>query len=235
MVAGRADVLLSCSGDPGGDLDDRGFYIPSYPGNSLDSARLVFSTFDPGTYTMILTARKGTYDGPILGSDSATVVMLGAYPQSVATTFTFPSVRVAEGSRVCFILSRRSGTGRVYFSVAPLSGGCTSVIETDGTTPPLDTFRRNGVILVADGQTIRRISDAGGESSPVTTLDASLQEVYAAMFITASPAPVKAALKMQGHDTGPLRLPLVECDETERTAIHDVLARHGLLAGVTTG
>ena len=45
----------------------------------------------------------------------------------------------------------------------------------------------------------------------------------------------KAALKMQGHDTGPLRLPLVECDETERTAIHDVLARHGLLAGVTTG
>ena len=66
-------------------------------------------------------------------------------------------------------------------------------------------------------------------------IDAQLQEVYAAMFITASPAPVKAALKMQGHDTGPLRLPLVECDETERTAIHDVLARHGLLAGVTAG
>jgi len=37
-------------------------------------------------------------------------------------------------------------------------------------------WSRNGVILVADGQTIRRISDAGGESSPVTTLDASLQE-----------------------------------------------------------
>ena len=55
------------------------------------------------------------------------------------------------------------------------------------------------------------------------------------MFITASPAPVKAALKMQGHDCGPLRLPLVECDETERTAIHDVLAKHGLLAGVTAG
>ena len=33
-------------------------------------------------------------------------------------------------------------------------------------------------------------------------IDASLQEVYAAMFITASPAPVKAALKMLGHDAG---------------------------------
>ena len=33
-----------------------------------------------------------------------------------------------------------------------------------------------------------------------------------------APRPVKAALKMLGHDAGPLRLPLVECDETERDA-----------------
>ena len=64
-------------------------------------------------------------------------------------------------------------------------------------------------------------------------IDASLQEIYAAMFITASPAPVKAALEMLGHDVGALRLPLVECDETERTHVHDVLAQHGLLAGVS--
>jgi 4-hydroxy-tetrahydrodipicolinate synthase len=92
-----------------------------------------------------------------------------------------------------------------------------------------------GGICVAShvcGNEMRRIYD---EPDARAELDASLQEVYAAMFITASPAPVKAALKMQGHDTGPLRLPLVECDETERTAIHDVLARHGLLAGVTAG
>ena len=35
------------------------------------------------------------------------------------------------------------------------------------------------------------------------------------MFITASPAPTKAALKLLGHDAGGLRLPLVECDEAE--------------------
>ena len=82
------------------------------------------------------------------------------------------------------------------------------------------------------GNEMRRIYD---EPDARAEIDAALQEVYAAMFVTASPAPVKAALKMQGHDTGPLRLPLVECDETERTAIHDVLSRHGLLAGVTAG
>ena len=34
---------------------------------------------------------------------------------------------------------------------------------------------------------------------------------------------------------GPLRLPLVECDEAERAHVRDVLARHGLLAGVPAG
>ncbi len=32
------------------------------------------------------------------------------------------------------------------------AGGCTSVIQTEGTTPPLSTFRRNGVNLVINGQ-----------------------------------------------------------------------------------
>jgi len=90
-----------------------------------------------------------------------------------------------------------------------------------------------GGICVAShvaGNEMRRMYD---EPEARAEIDAKLQELYAVLFITASPAPVKAALKMQGHDCGPLRLPLVECDETERTAIHDVLARHGLLAGVT--
>jgi 4-hydroxy-tetrahydrodipicolinate synthase len=90
-----------------------------------------------------------------------------------------------------------------------------------------------GGICVAShvaGNEMRRIYD---EPEARAEIDARLQELYSVLFITASPAPVKAALKMQGHDCGPLRLPLVECDETERTAVHDVLARLGLLEGVT--
>jgi 4-hydroxy-tetrahydrodipicolinate synthase len=98
----------------------------------------------------------------------------------------------------------------------------------------LDIGGAGGICVASHvcGNEMRRMYD---EPDARAELDASLQDVYAAMFITASPAPVKAALKMQGHDTGPLRLPLVECDETERATIHDVLARHGLLAGVTAG
>ncbi len=98
----------------------------------------------------------------------------------------------------------------------------------------LDIGGAGGICVASHvaGNEMRRIYD---EPDARAEIDAALQEVYAAMFLTASPAPVKAALKMQGHDTGPLRLPLVECDESERTAIHDVLSRHGLLAGVTAG
>ena len=60
-------------------------------------------------------------------------------------------------------------------------------------------------------------------------LNAELEDIYAAMFITASPAPVKAALKLMGHEPGGIRLPLVECDEAEIAEIRGVLERHGLL------
>jgi 4-hydroxy-tetrahydrodipicolinate synthase len=98
----------------------------------------------------------------------------------------------------------------------------------------LDIGGAGGICVASHivGPEMRRIydePDARGE------LDAALQEIYAAMFVTASPAPVKAALAMLGHDPGGLRLPLVECDDAEREHVRDALARHGLLTGVPTG
>ena len=43
-LTGRADTLLVCTNGDTGDFYFRGFYVPNYPGNSLDSARLVFSS-----------------------------------------------------------------------------------------------------------------------------------------------------------------------------------------------
>jgi 4-hydroxy-tetrahydrodipicolinate synthase len=86
-----------------------------------------------------------------------------------------------------------------------------------------------GGICVAShvvGPELRRIVD---DPSQRTQIDAGLREIYAAMFVTASPAPVKAALAMLGHQVGGLRLPLVEVDETERAHVRAALAGHGLL------
>jgi 4-hydroxy-tetrahydrodipicolinate synthase len=60
-------------------------------------------------------------------------------------------------------------------------------------------------------------------------IDASLADVYRTLFITASPTPVKAALKLLGFEVGGLRLPMVEADEAELEEIRAMLTRHGLL------
>jgi 4-hydroxy-tetrahydrodipicolinate synthase len=60
-------------------------------------------------------------------------------------------------------------------------------------------------------------------------IHAELAHVFAAMFCTASPIPVKTALSLLGHDVGGLRLPLVEADECELTIIRTALERQGLI------
>jgi 4-hydroxy-tetrahydrodipicolinate synthase len=103
-----------------------------------------------------------------------------------------------------------------------------------------DIFARNldmggtGGICVAShvvGREMRRMYD---EPDSRADIDPGLREIYKAMFVTASPAPVKAALAMLGHDAGTVRLPIVECDDAERVHVRDALARHGLLREVST-
>jgi 4-hydroxy-tetrahydrodipicolinate synthase len=81
------------------------------------------------------------------------------------------------------------------------------------------------------GDEMKRLFD---EPEHRAEIDAGLQDIYETMFITASPAPVKAALSLLGHRVGGLRLPLVECDETELAAVRDCLRRHGLLTAEAT-
>ena len=82
------------------------------------------------------------------------------------------------------------------------------------------------------GTEMRRMFD---EPDHRAEIDASLRDVYDAMFCTSSPIPVKTALTLLGHDAGTLRLPLVDASEDERAAVHDMLQRHGLLSGAPTG
>jgi hypothetical protein len=174
-LVGRAETLLVCTNGETGDFYYRGFYVPNYPGNSLDSARLVFSSPTAGSYNVQLTVRSNTYDGIVLGSDTTTFTLVSSTDRAV--TFNFPSIRIRENSRVCFIMTIVSGPGTaLYYAVGPTTGGCPTVVETEGTTPPLDTFRRNGVLLtltgddtliVAPGETIQAAIDAAAVGDTV--------------------------------------------------------------------
>lgn len=94
----------------------------------------------------------------------------------------------------------------------------------------LDLGGAGGICVASHvvGREMRRMFD---EPDRRADIDAELREVFAVLFITASPAPTKAALNLLGHDVGGLRLPLVETDEAETAEVHEILARRGLLEG----
>ena len=93
-------VLINCQESVGGDFTDRGFYITTYPGDTLDSVT-VYLHGGATTYTyqvgLIVTAK--VYGGTLLASRSVSA-SLGSTTKAV--TIPFSNTPVGQGSRVCF-------------------------------------------------------------------------------------------------------------------------------------
>ncbi|MEA2340430.1 MAG: 4-hydroxy-tetrahydrodipicolinate synthase [Solirubrobacteraceae bacterium] len=92
----------------------------------------------------------------------------------------------------------------------------------------LDLGEPGGICVASHivGPAMRRMVD---EPENRRDIHDSLGDLFAALFCTASPAPVKAALAMMGHPVGGVRLPLVEVDEEQAAIVRGALERHGLL------
>lgn len=87
-----------------------------------------------------------------------------------------------------------------------------------------------GGILVASHVVGDQMAEMVRDPERRHEIDASLQDVYKTLFLTASPTCTKAALNLLGHEVGGLRLPLVEATEDELAEVRAMLERHGLLA-----
>ncbi len=98
---------------------------------------------------------------------------------------------------------------------------------------PLGACGCVSVLAHIAGREFRAMIDAfwAGEMNKARELHLRLLPVIAALFPpdTPSPAPVKAALELQGFGCGGLRLPLVECDDAERASLKKVMETAGLL------
>jgi 4-hydroxy-tetrahydrodipicolinate synthase len=92
----------------------------------------------------------------------------------------------------------------------------------------LDMGGAGGITVASHvvGNEMRRMVD---EPAHRAAIDASLQDVYETLFLTASPTCTKAALNLLGHNVGGLRLPLVAATEQEQDAVQAVLEHHGLM------
>ena len=104
-----------------------------------------------------MTARDGSYDGPIIGTTKTATVDLPA-TSYIKTTFDFGGASVIPGNTVTFSQAKVSGPGSAYYNTGPCGFDlncttCPGVYQTSGTTPPLDTIRRRSVaVMIAQVQ-----------------------------------------------------------------------------------
>ena len=144
-AAGAAEqITVSCpfNGDPGDNVS-RGFYVSNYPGHTLGRVQLGYQGTVPGVYRIGLTARRGTYDGPQLGETQWITLDLGSSGETFGV-FDFNGVPVTPGGRITFTHTFQGPAGgALHYDTG--SGPCINVTQTNGTTPPLDSVRRNTV------------------------------------------------------------------------------------------
>lgn len=154
-TVGAAPAPLVDCGDKAGVRDDydRGFYIERFPGLFLDSVSLWMGG-PAASRTITLTARAGTFDGPLVGTATTEVDLT---PASQEVVFDFGHI-VAPRTLVAFSITVAGDVPDhlVGFSAGGYSSGdeitdC-PVVETSDTSPPLSEFRRPGIAIVITGE-----------------------------------------------------------------------------------
>jgi 4-hydroxy-tetrahydrodipicolinate synthase len=118
-----------------------------------------------------------------------------------------------------------------FEDVEPIEGMELLAGNDDMLAQVLDMGGAGGILVASHvvGPEMRRMID---EPEARSEIHESLKDVFDAMFVTSSPAPVKAALNMLGLNVGAPRLPLVEVSDEEAAVVRGVLERHGLLSAV---
>ncbi|NLZ39438.1 MAG: 4-hydroxy-tetrahydrodipicolinate synthase [Firmicutes bacterium] len=104
----------------------------------------------------------------------------------------------------------------------------------DALTLPILAVGGCGVVSVAShivGKEIKEMISSyySGDHDKALAIHLRLLPLFKALFITANPAPVKGAMRMLGHQVGPLRLPLVDLNHEEKELIKKELQKLGYL------
>jgi 4-hydroxy-tetrahydrodipicolinate synthase len=134
--------------------------------------------------------------------------------------------RLAQVERIDFVKQSNQA------NLAPVDGLRIYAGDDSLFARTLDMGEAGGILVASHlvGPQMHRMVE---EPENRASIDASLQDVYKTLFLTASPTCTKAALALLGHRVGGLRLPMVEADDAEREAVRAMLIRHDLLGHVT--
>jgi hypothetical protein len=218
LTPGQAPVTCNFNTGSAGDAIDRAFYVPNFPASTLGRVQLRFSSSVSGDHVLALTARDSTFDGTLIGTAIASVLLSGTVgsPSDPVVSFNFYGAAVTAGHTVTFAVTpiRIPSNAFVYFDYG-YPGGCSApVYETDSTTPPLSTQRRAnmGVTIYAPqvahtGRWVPVVSHGPGAAgsqwrSDVSLVNRSSSAADVALCLHEGSNPIRTLLVPAGATAG---------------------------------
>ena len=165
-------------------------------------------------------------DKPVVFYDIPSRVVVDAAPGTISQIAEIPNVRAVKQAKPSLDAARH-----VVACGLDLYAG-----DDDLILPFLEVGGVGGVCVHTHvvgprvKEMITRFRD--GDVDGARALDEELRPAIDILRVQSNPIAIKKALQLLGHEVGGLRLPLVEADEEETTAIRNCLERLGLLAAV---
>jgi 4-hydroxy-tetrahydrodipicolinate synthase len=165
-------------------------------------------------------------DRPVVFYDIPSRVVVDAEPETISRLAEIENVRAVKQAKPSLDAARHvvacgldlyAGDDDLLFPFLELGGTGGICVHTHVVGP-----------RVKELVTCYRAGDLDGARA----IDAELRPAIEILRVQTNPIAIKRALQLLGHDVGGLRLPLVEADEAETSAIRDCLERLGLLAPV---
>lgn len=174
--------------------------------------------------------QKGLYEHfkTIANSVSIPVMIYNVPGRSVVT---IEPETIIELSKIANIVSVKEATGdltNMAKIINHTSGDFSLYSGDDHLTLPAYTIGAQGIISVSShilGKEMKEMLKLynEGQMKQAASLHRKLLPIFQQMFSAPSPAPVKAALRYKGIDTGNVRLPLVSLTNEESNALYHCL------------
>lgn len=144
------------------------------------------------------------------------------------------AMRLARVPNIVALKEASSNLKQIARIIQGTPGDFTLYSGNDDETLPILALGGHGVVSVAShviGPRIARMIALyrAGINEEAAKLHRDLLPVFEGMFMDTNPLPVKAALKMVGHDTGGHRLPLLGLSPAKEERLRKILKEAGVL------
>lgn len=144
------------------------------------------------------------------------------------------AIRLAKVANIVALKEASSNLTQIAEVIQGTPADFTVYSGNDDETLPILSIGGGGVVSVAGHIIGREIADMmalfyAGKIREAARMHRTLLPIFAGLFMDTNPLPVKAALKMLGHDTGGHRLPLKGLSPDKEERLRLVLRESGLL------